>query len=80
MNVNALIHFVGKLHPVIQNALPKNRSEGIGSSSNGSFPNFMEGYFVLVACKHFQDGGNLFLRLRGPRGILKSMNNCVYRF
>lgn len=47
--------------------------------SKGRLSGFTEGDFVLIAKDKFHKGEKLCLRWRGPRRIVKSFNNFVYR-
>lgn len=78
-NVEALRSKIAQLHPVVQDALKSNRERIRDSRSRGSLPNFTEGDFVLVARDDFTAGEKLSLRWRGPRRVIRSINDHVYQ-
>lgn len=53
-------------------------SKKSASSSSGVLPDFTEEKFVFVARKELHAGEKLCLRWRGPRRIVKALNNYVY--
>lgn len=78
LNVDMLCDLVGQLRPIIQDAVQKNRQQGRDVASKGSLPNFTKGDYVLVAREDFHAGEKLCLRWRGPRRVLKPVNDFVY--
>ena len=79
LNVDSLVSFMDKLHPLIQSSLSENRRRIRDASSNGKLPNFIEGDFVLVARDEFFEDEKLCLRWRGPRRIVKCLNDHVFK-
>ena len=68
-----------KLHPVVKDAISENRERSRRAASRGELPNFEEGDYVLVAREEFFAGEKLALRWRGPRQVVKVLNDYVYR-
>ena len=79
LNVSELLECVQELRPVVQNKLQENRSIARQSASRGDLPNFTEGYYVLVAREDFFAGEKLTVRWRGPRRIIKALNDYVFQ-
>lgn len=53
LNVKKLPELLGRLHPIVQNSIQKNRKDKHISASKGIIPKFMVGAFVPVAREHF---------------------------
>ena len=79
LTVQSLKNRISELHPVVQDALHKNRKRSRDAASRGKLPNFLEGDYVLVAREDFFAGEKLCLRWRGPRRIIKAINDWVYQ-
>lgn len=79
LSIEELQKRVGELHPVIDTALQRHRARGRENSSKGILPNFSTGDFVLVAREDFSSGEKLSLRWRGPRRVVRAINNFVFQ-
>lgn len=79
INADALKVKVSELHPVVQDSLQLSRELSRQAASRGELPNFCDGNFVLVAPKDFHAGEKLLLRWRGPRKIVKEINEFVFQ-
>lgn len=79
MNIESLRARMEELHPVIHEAVERNRRSNRQANSKGVLPNFMEGDFVLVARDEFTVGEKLQLRWRGPRRIVKALSDYVFQ-
>ena len=78
-NVRKLQEKLAELHPVVQNYLQDYRKKSREAVKRGALPKFTEGDFVLVARSDFHAGEKLALRWRGPRRIIKALNDHVYQ-
>ena len=78
-HIEKLIESMDKLRPLVQASLATNRQRLREHMSEGLIPNFEEGDFVLVARNNFHHGEKLCLRWRGPRRIIKAMNDWIYQ-
>jgi len=78
-NNEALKSRLAELHPLVQNAVRTNRQQSRIAQSRGQLPNFAEGDYVLLAREDFFKGEKLALRWRGPRRIIKALNDYVYQ-
>jgi transposase InsO family protein len=78
-NINALKDRITELRPLVQESLRVQREKGRAAASRGALANFLEGDFVLVARDDFSAGEKLALRWRGPRRIVKAINDYVYQ-
>lgn len=78
-NMTELINTMDNLHPVVQTSLQNNRERLRQHMSKGKMPNFEEGDFVLVARDNFHKGEKLCLRWRGPRRVIKAVNDWLYQ-
>lgn len=79
LNGKELVKLCEELHPRVQSRLAKNRKQARDAASRGQLANFTEGDFVLVARSDFQAGEKLCLRWRGPRQVIKAINDHVYQ-
>ena len=79
LNIDSLKTFIADLHPIVQSAVSTNRSRGREAAGRGQLPNFTEGDYVLVARDDLTAGEKLSLRWRGPRRIIKAINDYVYQ-
>lgn len=68
-----------ELHPVVQDALERNREHSRTRASRGQLANFSKGDFVLVAREEFFGCGKIALRWRGPRRIVQALSDYVYQ-
>ena len=79
VNIHELQKRVEELHPIVQTNLDNNRKVKREAQSKGKLANFEEGDFVLVAREDFHKGEKLALRWRGPRRIVKALNDYVFQ-
>lgn len=79
LNIAALLSKMADLHPIVQDSVQSGRERARKAMSRGSLPNFSEGDFVLVARQDFTAEEKLSLRWRGPRRVVKSLNDYVYQ-
>ena len=79
INIESLKDLVATLHPVVQVSVANNRQRARDAMGRGELPNFTEGDFVLVAREDFTAGEKLSLRWRGPRRVIKAINDYVYQ-
>lgn len=79
INIQALLDLCAEIHPTIQSDLQANRKRAREQASRGKLANFTEGDFVLVARSEFNKGEKLALRWRGPRRVIKALNEHVYQ-
>lgn len=78
-NIMHLQDALNLLHPVVQNSLQTQRKCIRDAMSRGDKPNFSEGDYVLVARDAFTAGEKLSLRWRGPRRVVKAINDYVFQ-
>lgn len=79
INSKRLLDIIAELHPIVHNALHEHRKRHRDNLAKGTLPNFTEGDFVLVAREEFASGEKLALRWRGPRRVVRSVNEYVYQ-
>lgn len=79
LNVKLLCERMKEIHPVVQNTLLDLRRRNRENIVKGMLPNFTDGYFVLVSREDFSACGKLALRWRGPRRIVRAVNDFVYQ-
>lgn len=79
LHVDSLIKYMDQLHPMIHSQLQKNRSQSRSVRSRGELANFTEGDYVLVAREDFFENEKLCLRWRGPRRVIKALNDYVFK-
>lgn len=68
------------LRLTVQHAVTENRKRAREHISRGRLPNFVEGDYVLVAKEELLNGEKICLRWRGPRRIMKSLNDYLFDF
>lgn len=78
INVKKLLKLFGKLHPIVLDSLQKNRKGKCYLASKGSLPHFMVEDVFLVAREHFEANEKLCLCWRGPRRVVKAINDYFY--
>lgn len=76
-NTDGFIARRNELHPVVANSLLKNREYNRKAAAPGVLPNFTERDLVLVAPSGFGVGEKLSLCWRGPRRVVKAINDFV---
>lgn len=79
MNVSTLVTAMDALHPVVDASLHVHRNRARNTRSKGQLANFSEGDYVLVAREQFFEGEKLCLRWRGPRRVVKALNDYVFK-
>lgn len=79
LNINSLIAHMDNLHPLIHQQLQKDRSRSRSVRSRGELANFTDGDYVLVAREDFFKNEKLCLRWRGPRRVIKALNDYVFK-
>lgn len=80
LNTAALVTEMEELHPVINQAVQKQRQRMRVAREKGELPKFSEGDFVLVFMDELQEGEKLCLRWWGPRMVTKSLSDYVFNF
>jgi len=79
LNIDALKECIAELNSIVRDTVQKNRERARSVSRRGKLPNFSEGDYVLMAREEFFAGEELALRWRGPRRIVKAVNDYVYQ-
>lgn len=79
ININLLKAKLSDLHPIVQESFNSSRKRSRDAHSRGELPQFSEGDFVLVAREDFTAGEKLSLRWRGPRRVVKTINDYVFQ-
>lgn len=79
LSTGNLLEKVAALHPIVHNTLKENWARSRLDASRRKLPNFVEGDFVLVSREEFHAGEKLALRWRGPRRVVKALNDLVYQ-
>lgn len=78
MNINSLITAMDILHHFVHNCTSFQHDRARQYKNKGSLVNFSEGDYVLVARVQFFGKEKLCIRWRGPRCVLKLMNEYVF--
>lgn len=79
INIEALQDPCAELHPAVQSSLQAARTRSRLVTVRGNLPNFTECDYDLVTRSDFHAGEKLALRWRGPRRILKPLNEYVFQ-
>lgn len=91
LNIYSLVTYMDQPHPLIQTQLQQERSRSRNTRSQwllvlrdlalwfSELAKFTEGYYVLVSSEYFFENEKLCLRWRGPRSVLKALNDYVFK-
>ena len=79
VNIETLQQHMEELHPIINSTLQSNRQNARNAKEKGVAASFTVVDYVLVAREEFFKGEKLCLRWRGPRRVVKALNEFVYQ-
>lgn len=79
INIASLKAKIDELHPVVQQSVSSIRERIRNAMLRGDVPKYVEGDSVLDAGEDFSVGKKWSSRWRGPRGIVKALNDYAYQ-
>lgn len=79
INTATLVQRMEELQPLIQAHFKQERARSRNAREKGELANFTEGDYVLYARKDFHEGEKLCLLWRGPRRVVKALNDYVFK-
>lgn len=80
LNIEEFIKARDELHPLFQSTFVKYHEQARAAASRAELPNFTDRDFVLVARTEFGAEDKHLIRWRGPRRVIKPINDFVYTF
>lgn len=79
INIQTIIKAMDELQPLVDQSVSQQRQRIRECRHKGELANFREGDYVLVARDTFHEGEKLCLRWRGPRRVIKAINDYEFQ-